>query len=341
LLFVVTLSEHLERARELARRKGHARVSAVHLLASLIGVSAVQRKMTNLGYSLARLDRYLGEALAREPDARRYSQPGFPPRDVREPEIDVSLEPVLANAVMELALFEALIAPLGPSLGFDETRLRRFADEVTAAAAATGHKRALVEHALYVLARRATDEGRFADALERLGYPRRDFRHHIVERIRVGTESMGVSSFAAIRQDAIAHANATGSDVLTTGALVVDLLRASATREALASVGVSHPSLLFSYVHGAVPAPIATIAGPADIVMYADSFTPPEIVADLLIRYFGQPADAAMSMAAALRQHGQQALRVADGRAAAPAVAVVRGECAEQGMPLRIELRAV
>ena len=146
----MTLSEHLERARELARRHGHARISAVHVLASLIGVPAVQRKMTNLGYSLARLDRYLGEALAREPDARRYSRPGFPPRDVVEPEIDLSLEPVLANAVMELALFEALIAPLAPDLGFDDTPLRRFADAVTAVAAATGNKRAMVEHALPV-----------------------------------------------------------------------------------------------------------------------------------------------------------------------------------------------
>jgi ATP-dependent Clp protease adapter protein ClpS len=327
----VTLSEHLERARALARRQSHARITAAHLLVSLSNVASVQRHMTELGYSLRRLDRFMREALAAEPQVRG--------REGAEPEIDVSLEPILANAVMELALFEALVAPFAADLAFDDTPLRRFADETTGAAAASGHSRALVEHALYALARRATDEGRFADALERLGYPRRDFRHHIAERIHMGAESGTVSSFAELRNRAIRHANATMREALTTDALVVDLLRSTATRRALEAVGVSHPSLLFSYVHGEPPTPIAVIAGPADIVLFADPFTPPEVVADLLVRHFGQPRDAAMAFAIAMRQQGYQALRVSDGRSAAPAVASVRAECAEEGLPLRIELR--
>lgn len=326
----MTLTEHLDRARELARRKGHARVAAVHVLLSLSNVADVQRYMNAHGYSLARLERLMRDALVAEPEARAY-------RDAPEPVIDMALEPVLANAVMELALFEALVAPFASQLLFDDTPLRRVADEITAAAAATGHSRALVEHALYALARRATDDGRFADALARLGYPRREFRHHIAERIRVGAPASHVSSFAEIKQSAIAHANASMHEVLTTDAFVVDLLRSSATRQALEAVRVSYPSLLFSYVHGSVPPPIPNLAGRAQVMFYGDAFTPFEVVTDVLRRHFGQPPDTAMALAHALRTQGQQALG-AEGRAGAHAVAQARGECAELGWPLRIEL---
>lgn len=327
----MTLTEHLDRARALARRKGHARVSSVHILLSLSNMADVQRHMAEHGYSLARLERFMRDALAAEPEARAY-------RDAPEPVIDVGLEPILANAVMELALFEALIAPFAAQLRFDDAPLRRFADEVTAAAAATGHPRALVEHALYALARRATDGGRFADALARIGYQRRDFRHHIAERIAMGAPSSNVSSFAEIKERAIAHANISMREVLTTDALVVDLLRVPATRQALEAVAVSYPSLLFAYVHGGVPPPLPAVNGAAEVVLYADPFTPIEAVADVLSRYFGQPPETAMALAHAMRTQGYQTLS-ADGRAGAHAVASARGECAEQGWPLRIELR--
>lgn len=329
----MTLTEHLERARALARRKGHARVTSVHLMLSLSNVTDVQRQMAESGYSLARLDRLMRDALAAEPDARGY-------RDAPEPAIDLALEPVLATRVTELALFQALIAPLAAELAFDEARLRRFYDETARATAASRHRRALVEHALYALARRATDGGRFAETLARLGYPRREFRHRVAQRIAVLSHSAPVGTYAELRARAIAHANATMREALTTEAIVVDLLRAPSTRRALEAIGVSYAPLLFSYVHGGLEPPIPFFAGPAEVVLYTDDFTPVELLAAMLTKYFGQPAAAAMVTAQVVRAEGQAAVRVPDGRPAGDAIAVARAELAALGMPLRIELRA-
>lgn len=328
----MNLNEHLERARSLARRKGHGRVTTVHMLLSLSNVAEVQHRMADAGYSLARLDRRMRDALAAEPEGRGY-------RDAPEPIIDGALEPVLAAYVTELAVFDTLIAPFAPELAFDETPLRRFWEETAGATSASGHRRGLVEHALYVLARRATDDGRFAGALATLGVDRRDFRHRIAERIAAVTQSAPVGSYLDLRYRAIVHANATMRDVLGTEALVVDLLRAAPARRALEAVGLSAHALLFSYVHGAVEAPIPILAGPADVVFYGDEFTPTETLAGVLTKYFGQPPASAFGMAQTVRQDGHGFLRVPDGRPAGDTVAVARAELAGQGMPLRIELR--
>lgn len=328
----MNVTEHLERARRLARRKGHGRVTSVHVLLSLSNRADVQRQMVAWGISLARLDRRVRDALANEPDARAY-------RDAPEPMLDASLEPVLANVVTEMGLFEALISPLMLALRFDDSPVRRFAEEVHQATLASGHQRALVEHALYALARRVADDGRFATALERLGYPRRDFRHHMSERIGVVTRSAPVASFEELVRRSVEHANATMREELGVEVLVVDLLRNLSTRAALEAVGIPHPAVLYSYVHGTVLPSVPYIGGAADVMFYPDDYTPRETLTDLLVNRFGQPPESAAALIQALREEGPQALRVQGGRAASDAVSSSLADCAEQGLPLRIELR--
>ena len=106
-------------------------------------------------------------------------------------------------------------------------------------------------------------------------------------------------------------------------------------------IGVSRAELLRAYVGNSVRVETAPISGPAEVVFHNDELTRYEVVVAVLQDHFGKSSEEARDLTRRVHENGLWAFPVGDAAAAKLAVDAALADCAELGMPLRIELRAI
>jgi ATP-dependent Clp protease ATP-binding subunit ClpA len=336
------VKEVLERARDLARKRRHARVGEVHLLAALANDAAVLAHMSRKGCSLARLDEHLREALAKEQEAGTF-------RDVPEPEVEPEVTRLVAAEGGFLAalrrpkprdVFDRLLERrnLAAALRFDETTLRRFYEAAMHEMWKREEHALYAEHALLALTGRRADGGRFREALVVLGHDPEMMRAELAGVLVRGHTSVRLPPFSDVVARATELSNATGRRELGLDFIVVDILRWVETKRALKRVGIDPHELLFAYVHGVLPAEPRG-EGAAELVLFHDDFTPRAMKLDGLTRAFGLSAEAADALLLESEETGRGRLPLRDAEAARRALREVRATAFAADMPLRIELR--
>ncbi|MBX3225679.1 MAG: ATP-dependent Clp protease adaptor ClpS [Labilithrix sp.] len=348
----VLAEELLVEAMAIAVARRHRRVGEAHVLVALLEHDGVVELLTGENVCIARFAEGLLAPFERDAEVRGY-------RDGEPPAIDEGLRaaiepgrPTRVGALLERAraggvaallqqvravdVFERLVArvDLAP-FRWDVARVQAFVGAALAVMAARGHERLLLDHALVALAGREADDGRFADALARLGHDPEAVRDQLRARI-----APAVAAGLASLEDCIAHAivcsNASRRTELGIDFLVVEMLRAPEINLALELAGVSRNDLLFSYVHGAAPADVVAVPGPVQVVFHNDDFTTQEDVTGALERHFDKSPEEAATLMMRVHHEGSLVLAVADGARAADAVRAMRAE-----LPiLRVDLRA-
>jgi ATP-dependent Clp protease adapter protein ClpS len=332
----------------MAREMGHARVGESHVLLALLDAPPVQGRMARAAQSCVRLERRLRETLAAEWDGRTDRNG---PEPALDPELEHALEKARAPGIGRFFrrpgvadVFDHLLARRGlaADIAFDEAPVRRLFDAAAHAMRSRKHWNLLIDHVFYALSAERGDDGRFARALARLGHPPNEV--HAALHRELGTIGRRLSArvrpWPALLAKAAAHANAAGRAELDVDILVVEFLASPFARTCFGRIGVSRDELLRDYLSNAAAAAPSS-AGAAEVVFHDDDVTTKELVTALVHAYFDKSFEEARAFMLRVHDEGQASLAMPDAKVARFLVDSALATCAELGVPLRIELRAI
>jgi ATP-dependent Clp protease adapter protein ClpS len=311
----------LDKATEIARGRGHRRVSKAHLLAALFSEPTAlyqteHWKSVDVGGMIEHLlDLEGADSLATYRDAA-------PP--TIDPELDKQLKKLkpFFGEPRAIDLFEALVADLDvESFAWDDAPIRAFYDRVLVEA--RGSSIVAIDHALVVLTR---EDERFRTAVRKVGGDPDTVIESVRARIESGIRSWAISSYAALRVRASVYANLHRWRALDLQPIVIAILQSAGAVVSLEVAGVSRDDLLFSYVHPEAAFEVDEKPGPAEVVLHNDDVTTQDAVVYALERYFEKTHAEATKLMWSVHEKGSASFRVHSGIAAAKAVRAVRKE---------------